>query len=162
MPTTHAIILASGTGARLGDALPKQFIKVAGKTILEHTIEVFESHPGIDDIHIVIHADFRSLAQEILLKNGYTKVRRLLNGGKTRQESSGIGLSKRTKLEVLHGVARLSQDQFQRRPCHPKTQIEDDVGRFEKEGEVVNCHWQANLPEADTVYMRSQKNLPKP
>ena len=37
-----AIILASGVGARYGSDIPKQFVKIAGKTIMEHTIELFE------------------------------------------------------------------------------------------------------------------------
>lgn len=43
-----AIILASGTGERTGLNIPKQFVKVAGKTIFEHTLDTFEKHPLID------------------------------------------------------------------------------------------------------------------
>ena len=39
-----AVILAGGSGSRLGGGLPKQFLKVAGKKIIEHTIEVFENN----------------------------------------------------------------------------------------------------------------------
>ena len=38
----YGVILASGLGTRFSDDLPKQFAKVAGKTVLEHTIEIFE------------------------------------------------------------------------------------------------------------------------
>lgn len=37
-----AIILAGGTGQRLGDTIPKQFLKVAGKKVIEHTLDVFQ------------------------------------------------------------------------------------------------------------------------
>ena len=40
-----AIILSSGTGTRSGLDIPKQFLKIAGKTVLEHSIEAFERHP---------------------------------------------------------------------------------------------------------------------
>ena len=50
-----AVILAGGTGSRLGDSTPKQFFKVAGKTIIEHTVDVFEKNNSIDEISIVIH-----------------------------------------------------------------------------------------------------------
>ena len=38
----YGIILASGTGSRYNSDIPKQFVKIAGKTVLEHTIEIFE------------------------------------------------------------------------------------------------------------------------
>ena len=48
-----AIILAGGTGQRLGDTIPKQFLKVAGKKVIEHTLDVFQNHPQIDEIAVV-------------------------------------------------------------------------------------------------------------
>ena len=45
----YVIILASGTGSRCGSDIPKQFIKIAGKTIFEHTVGIFEGLKEIDD-----------------------------------------------------------------------------------------------------------------
>lgn len=86
-----AIILASGSGERFGHNIPKQFYKLNNKTILEYSIEAFENHEKIDNIILVINPNFRDLAEEILKKNNYKKVSKLLNGGKTRVESSYIG-----------------------------------------------------------------------
>ena len=47
-----AVILAGGSGTRLGNDIPKQFLKVAGKKVLEHTIEVFENAKNIEKIAI--------------------------------------------------------------------------------------------------------------
>ena len=44
------MVLAGGFGQRLGDATPKQFLKLAGKKVIEHTIDVFQNHPLIDEI----------------------------------------------------------------------------------------------------------------
>ena len=44
-----AVILAGGVGTRMGGTMPKQFFKVSGKTVLEHTISVFDNQPLIDD-----------------------------------------------------------------------------------------------------------------
>lgn len=88
----YAIILASGKGERCGYNIPKQFIKIAGKTVLEHTLNVFENNKNIDKIIIVINPDYRNFTEEILLKNNYSKILSLLNGGCTRQESSKIGV----------------------------------------------------------------------
>ena len=86
-----AIILASGTGERFGENIPKQFFKFRGKTLLEHSIDAFEQNKNINEIILVTNPKFRDLAEEILSKNNYKKITKLLNGGKTRVESSYIG-----------------------------------------------------------------------
>lgn len=109
MLKNYAIILASGNGSRYGNDLPKQFVKIAGKTILEHTIEIFEKAKQIDEIIIVITPKYYSFAQEILLKNNYKKIAKLLNGGQTRKESSSIGINSIEETEanvVIHDCAR--------------------------------------------------------
>ena len=105
----YGIILASGTGSRYGADIPKQFVKIAGKTILEHTIDVFEKAEGIDDIIIVITPEYRTMAEEILLKNNYKKISKLLNGGEIRKESSYIGINSIAEDEanvLIHDCAR--------------------------------------------------------
>lgn len=52
-----AIVPAAGTGARMGADLPKQYLKILGKTILEHTIERLVSHPQINGVVVAIAAD---------------------------------------------------------------------------------------------------------
>ena len=69
----YGIILASGTGSRYSSDIPKQFVKIAGKTILEHTIEVFEKSPVIDEIIVVITPEYRNVAEDILQKNQYDR-----------------------------------------------------------------------------------------
>jgi len=100
-----ALILASGTGERFGLNIPKQFYEINGKTILEYSIEAFESHEKIDEIILVTNPMFRDLTQEILDKNNYKKITKVLNGGKTRVESSYIG----TK-DIDNGVNVLIHD----------------------------------------------------
>ena len=53
MKRNIAIILAGGIGSRLGLSTPKQFFKVAGKMVVEHTIDYVESNPSIDEISCV-------------------------------------------------------------------------------------------------------------
>ncbi len=83
-----AVILAGGSGARMGLDLPKQFLKVAGKTILEHTIAAFQQHAEIDEIAVVANGAYIHLVEDLLLKNDWSKVKKLLNGGKERYDSS--------------------------------------------------------------------------
>ncbi|WP_394966060.1 2-C-methyl-D-erythritol 4-phosphate cytidylyltransferase, partial [uncultured Helicobacter sp.] len=90
--TTYAIILASGSGSRYGSGVPKQFIKIAGKTLLEHTVEIFEAAQNIDRVILIIPREYRKLTEEILLYGSYKKIYKILNGGKSRKESSYIGI----------------------------------------------------------------------
>lgn len=105
----YAIILAAGVGSRFGGDLPKQFVKIAGKSVLEHTIEVFEKHKSIDEIFLVITPQYRALCENILLKNDYKKITKLLNGGQTRKESSSIAIQSIGDKEanlIIHDAAR--------------------------------------------------------
>ena len=92
MKKNLAVILAGGTGTRIEGDFPKQFLTLAGKTILEHTIEKFENHPYIDRIFFVTNEEFYDKTGEIVRKGGYRKVLKILKGGETRQESSCIGV----------------------------------------------------------------------
>lgn len=71
-----AVILAGGTGARLGWDKPKQFLKVAGKTVLEHTVTVFQKHIAIDEIAIVVRQGYFIDIETMILKNRWTKVKK--------------------------------------------------------------------------------------
>lgn len=83
-----AVILAGGSGSRMGGGLPKQFLKVAGKKVIEHTIEVFEKNKHIDEIAIVCKADYIPDMEQIVVSNEYKKVKKILQGGKERYHSS--------------------------------------------------------------------------
>jgi len=83
-----AVILASGKGSRLGYKNPKQFLKIAGKLVIEHTIEAFQKHKLIDEIAIVCHKDYVTLVEDIVNKRKYFKVKKILIGGKERSDSS--------------------------------------------------------------------------
>lgn len=83
-----AILLAGGSGTRVGGETPKQFIRVAGKQIIEHSIEAFERCARIDEICIVCRVDYIAYMQELVQRNGYTKVKKIINGGKERYDSS--------------------------------------------------------------------------
>lgn len=83
-----AIILAGGSGTRLGGERPKQFLTVAGKMVIEHTIEAFHRNSRIDEIAIVTRADYVDEMREMIARNTYGKVRHVLCGGKERYHSS--------------------------------------------------------------------------
>lgn len=88
-----AIILAGGSGSRVGGDKPKQFLEVAGKMIIEHTIEAFHRNSRIDEIAIVSRQDYVDDVRQMVMKNGYSKVRHVLSGGKERYHSSLAALA---------------------------------------------------------------------
>lgn len=93
MGKNFAIVLASGIGSRFRSDMPKQFLKLAGKTVLEHTLDAFEHHSRIDQIIIVLAPENRLIVQELVVRGNYSKVSAIVNGGSTRQESSAAGIS---------------------------------------------------------------------
>ena len=80
-----AIITAAGKGSRMGASLPKQFLKIGNKTILEKAILPFEKAECIDHILVVSGVEFVEVCQDIC--QGMTKVRKVIAGGKERQDS---------------------------------------------------------------------------
>lgn len=81
-----AVLLAGGSGRRMGGPEPKQFIEIAGRTILEHSIRAFHQHEGIDQIVIVSHADYIDRVKAIAAP--YPKVKDIVAGGKERYDST--------------------------------------------------------------------------
>ena len=82
-----AIILAGGSGTRVGANVPKQFVEVLGKPVLGYTIEIFENNPEIDAIEIGCHYDWIEFTKDLVKRNGYTKVKWIINGGDTFQQT---------------------------------------------------------------------------
>ena len=83
-----AIILAGGTGSRMGADKPKQFIEVDGRTVIERCIDAFEAAPGIDEIAVVMHPQWTALMHEVAEHNTWKKLKKILEGGSERYMSS--------------------------------------------------------------------------
>lgn len=105
-----AVILAGGVGSRLGISVPKQFFKVAGKMVIEHTIDVFETNDAIDEIAIVANNHYISNIEEMILKNGWRKTKKILIGGKERYHSSLAAINAYSDFKdanlIFHDAAR--------------------------------------------------------
>lgn len=87
-PRTTAVILAGGTGQRVGLAIPKQLLKIAGKPVIEHTLATFEKADSIDDVVVLMTPGYVTDVEKIVEKAGFTKVSRVLEGGATRNETT--------------------------------------------------------------------------
>ncbi len=87
-----AVILAAGTGLRVGASIPKQFIKVLDKPILAYTLENFEHNPEIDVIELVCHRDWVDDTKVIIEKYGINKAQWICVGGDSFSESVKNGI----------------------------------------------------------------------
>jgi len=95
------IVLAGGQGTRMGIAdRPKQFIDVYGKPVVIHTLENFDIHPEIDAIAVVCVKEWQDDLKILIRKFELNKVKWIIDGGKTRQESTYNALD--ALKEILH------------------------------------------------------------
>src|SRR5215472_13883390 len=84
---TVAVVLAGGSGLRLGGAIPKQLQLLAGQTLLEHSVTAFERAPGVDRIVVVLPAEFVAEGTR-LLGGRYGKLTEVIAGGADRPGST--------------------------------------------------------------------------
>jgi 2-C-methyl-D-erythritol 4-phosphate cytidylyltransferase len=113
-----ALIFAGGSGIRMNNsARPKQFLQLYGKEIIIHTIEKFEKHSDIDGIVVVCIETWIDYLNELLLKFNIKKVKWIVPGGTTGQESIYNGLnalhnncSEKTIVLVHDGVRPLIKE----------------------------------------------------
>lgn len=83
-----AVILSGGTGSRFGGSLPKQFTKLAGRAVIEYTIDAFDSANEVDEIVVVSQPNHIELTWELIKKNKWAKVTKVFTGGKERFDST--------------------------------------------------------------------------
>lgn len=83
-----AVILAAGSGKRMGSEQPKQFLKLLGRPILAYSIEAFERNGSIDDIIVVGNQEFMDETREVANAVGAKKLRAVIPGGAERSDST--------------------------------------------------------------------------
>ena len=87
-----AIIIAGGSGSRMGQSIPKQFISVHDKPILIYTLEGFQRHPMIDAIEVVCIDGWQEMVWAYAKQFGINKLKWMVTGGSTGQESIRNGV----------------------------------------------------------------------
>ncbi|MFE2285548.1 SDR family NAD(P)-dependent oxidoreductase [Streptomyces sp. NPDC059443] len=148
---TVAVVLAGGTGRRVGLAVPKQLLKVAGKAVIEHTLQIFEDAPGVDDVLVLMTEDFIPDVEKIVADASLTKVRRVLAGGATRNETT------RRAIEFLSEDIGADEDidvlfHDAVRPLLSQRVIADCIAALEKYRAV-----DVAIPSADTIVVSNER-----
>ena len=87
-----AVIIAGGSGHRMGQDIPKQFINVYDKPVIIYTLESFQKHPLIDEIVVVCIDGWHDVLSAYARQFGITKLCRIVTGGETGQESIRNGV----------------------------------------------------------------------
>ncbi|MDR2799024.1 MAG: 2-C-methyl-D-erythritol 4-phosphate cytidylyltransferase [Bifidobacteriaceae bacterium] len=82
------IVLAGGVGERMGSTIPKQLLKIAGKPIIEHTLENICENDKLDEIMVVLHKSSIESVQEILDRVKTNIPLKIVDGGATRSDST--------------------------------------------------------------------------
>jgi 2-C-methyl-D-erythritol 4-phosphate cytidylyltransferase len=110
---TTAIILAAGTGSRFKSDTPKQFLDLAGKPVIEHTLERFQAARSIDQIILVLSDERAATFVQTV-----DKLRKVIVGGSTRAESTlnGLNAIDDSDIVAVHDGARpfVSVDEIDR------------------------------------------------
>lgn len=104
------IVAAAGMSNRMGSKINKQFINIDNQPILVHTLNKFEDSPYIDEIILIAkEEEVEYCRKEIVKKYGFKKVKKIIKGGKERQDSiyNGIlALHERSDIVLTHDGAR--------------------------------------------------------
>jgi 2-C-methyl-D-erythritol 4-phosphate cytidylyltransferase len=135
-----AVVLAGGTGTRVGLNIPKQLIKIAGKPIIEHTIATMQASPLVDEILVMMTPGYLDEIRAIVRQGGYDKVSQILEGAGTRNDTTAAALAALGEQEcnvLLHDAVR---------PLVSQTIIAANV-------EALQTHLAVDtaIPSADTV-----------
>ncbi len=87
------VIPAGGTGKRMGAKVPKQFLLLGGRSVLQRTLARFESISDVNEIVLVVPKNYWERARSLVKRVGFRKVRHVVVGGRQRQDSVWNGLN---------------------------------------------------------------------
>lgn len=142
-----ALLTAAGSGTRMGQDIPKQFLHVDNKPLIIHTMEAFQKHPSISAIIVVTLPSWIDVLKAYASQFNITKLRWVVPGGETGQESIYNGLQvlkdemNEDDIVMIHDGNR----------CLVSSElISDSLATFKKYGSAV-----AAIPCVEAVFRSS-------
>ena len=167
-PHTAAVILAAGSGSRMGSnaAVTKQLRPILSLPIAVRTMLAFEAYPHISEIVLVARRDEEAVMRRLADENKISKLKAIAFGGDTRQESAKNGflaLSKKARFVAIHDAARclIQPEQisavvkaaWEYRAASAVTPVYDTVKRVTEDGFILetiprDCIYAAATPQA--------------
>lgn len=145
-----AIIVAAGRGTRMGSEIPKQFMSIAGKTILETTLYKFEKSNEVDEIILIVNKDdLDYVRSEIAIQ--FEKITKVKAGGSTRTESVFEGIKAvgdDCGIVLIHDgvrpfvsynlISNCVEGAYEFEACIPVTDVVDTIKEVSQDGIVQN------------------------
>lgn len=143
MERVGVIIVAAGAGKRMAGT-DKIFMPLAGKPLLAHTLDAFQSCAAVDDIVLVLPKDRLNEGKQLVEDHGISKVKDVCPGGARRQDSVKAGLEQLSGCDwvMIHDGAR---------PCVSQRVIEDALQAACYSGAAIPA-----VPISDTVKVVSE------
>ncbi len=140
----YAIIVAGGSGTRMGTDIPKQFIEVAGLPILMHTLHVFSTYDASINLILVIPHNQHDYWQSLVKKHQFKVPHQLATGGETRYHSvkNGLALVQCQGLVAVHDAVR---------PLVSQQTIQNCFDSAEKTGAAVPV-----VPVTESIRLRTE------
>jgi 2-C-methyl-D-erythritol 4-phosphate cytidylyltransferase len=148
-----ALIFAGGTGTRMGrstQSVPKQFLELYGKPIIIYTLEKFENHDGIDGIVVVCLKDWIPQMRKYVNKFNLTKVRMIVPGGSTGQESIYNGLKAARKMYPDDTVILIHDGV---RPLVASSTIAANIACVKEKGNAITV-----VPATETIFIDNSQD----
>ena len=142
---TIAIIIAGGSGARMGQDIPKQFINVYDKPVLIYTLEGFQRHPQVDAIEVVCLEGWHEVLLAYAKQFNISKLKWIVDGGDSGQESirNGVynlqGKADKDDIIVIHDGIR---------PLVDETVLTDVIIKAQQHGNAVT-----SLPYNEQIFL---------
>ena len=93
-----ALLIAGGSGNRVGQSIPKQFLTVNERPVIVYTLEAFQKHPEIDVIAVVCIDGWQSVLQAYANQFNMTKLKHIIPGGTNGQDSIRNGVYELEKI----------------------------------------------------------------
>jgi 2-C-methyl-D-erythritol 4-phosphate cytidylyltransferase len=137
---TVVVILAGGIGVRAGLGMPKQLARIAGKPIIEHTIEAVNGSPDVDEIIVMMEPNHMDVVEAYIAEKRWSKLTNVYPGGSTRNETTKLALAELGEAEVkvlFHDAVR---------PFIDHRILKDCVDALDSYGAVDTA-----IPSADTI-----------
>lgn len=141
---TVALLTAAGSGTRMNSEIPKQFLPVNNKPIILYTMEAFETHPGVDAILVVGLSGWHEILWAYARQYGIKKLKWIVDGGKSNQESIHLGLMELKKHLASDDIVMIHDGN---RPMVSQAIISDSLTRQRIDGDAV-----AVIPCVEAVF----------
>ena len=153
-----ALLTAAGSGTRVHQDIPKQFLHVNNKPIIIYTLEAFQRHPNIDEICVVILKGWEEILKAYAKQFNITKLKYVVEGGNSGQESIYNGLMAIREARTEDDVVLVHDGN---RPMVSQDVITDSLVKYAQYGSAV-----AAIPCTEVVFVsetgaESEKSIPR-